>query len=347
MSAATRRQGSHPRKRGPCSALRRAILHPSSLVLLCGALLATAAGAIAQQYPTRPIRLLSPNPAGGANDVIGRIVAQKLSEVLGQQVVVDNRGGAGGTIGTELAARAAPDGYTLFAASQSTITVAPHVYSKLTYDVLRDFAPIAIFAEVQNLLNATPSFPPNTVKELVALARGKPGAIRYASAGSGSASHFSGLLFAKAAGIEFLHVPYKGGAPAITAVMSGESDFNFGPMAATTGFVKAGRLKAIAVSGAKRSPAFPNVPTVIESGVPGFVVVGWFGLMAPAGTPKAIVERLHAATVKAVTSPDTRQQLTQTGADPAPNTPEAFGKFVRQEYERYGKLIKEAGIKLE
>ena len=212
--------------------------------------------------PNRPIRLISPNPAGGANDVIGRIVAQKLGEVLGQQVVVDNRGGAGGTIGTEMAARAAPDGYTLFAASQSTITVAPHVYSKLDYDVLHDLAPVAMFAEVQNLLNTTPAFPPNTVKDLVALARAKPGAIKYASAGSGSASHFAGILFAKAAGIEFLHVPYKGGAPAITAVMSGEADFNFGPMAATTSFVKAGRLKAIAVSGSKRSPAFPNVPTV-------------------------------------------------------------------------------------
>lgn len=306
-----------------------------------------AADAAAQSYPHRPIRMISPNPAGGANDVIGRIVAQKLSELLGQQVVVDNRGGAGGTIGTEMAARAAPDGYTLFAASQSTITVAPHVYSKLAYDVLNDLAPVAMFAEVQNLLNTTPAFPPNTVKELITLARAKPGAINYASAGSGSASHFAGILFAKAAGIEFLHVPYKGGAPAITAVMSGEADFNFGPMAATTSFVKAGRLKAIAVSGSKRSPAFPNVPTVIESGVPGYVVIGWFGLMVPKGTPKTIVNQLHAATVKAVNSPDTRQQLMQVGADPAPNSPEEFGRFVRQEYERYGKLIREAGIKLE
>jgi tripartite-type tricarboxylate transporter receptor subunit TctC len=323
------------------------IIQHSSLIALCGAMAAGAASAVAQQYPDRPIRLISPNPAGGANDVIGRIVAQKLGEVLGQQVVVDNRGGAGGTIGTEMAVRAAPDGYTLFAGSQATITIAPHVYSKLNYDVLRDLAPIAIFAEVQNLLNATPSFPPSTVKDLIALARAKPGAIKYASAGNGSASHFSGLLFAKAAGIEFLHVPYKGGAPAITAVISGEADFNFGPMAATTSFVKAGRLKAIAVSGSKRSQAFPNVPTVIESGVPGFVVIGWFGLMAPAGTPKGIVERLHAATVKAVNSPDTRQQLIQTGADPAPNSPEEFRKFVRTEYERYGKLIREAGIRLE
>jgi len=313
------------------------------LILLLGAPLQAAA----QSYPNRPVRLISPNPAGGANDVIGRIVAQKIGELLGQPMVMDNRGGAGGTIGTEMAARAAPDGYTLFVGSQSTVTVAPHIYSKLTYDVLRDFAPIAMFAQVQNLLNANPAFPPNTVKELIALARARPNTINYASAGSGSASHFAGLLFAKAAGIEFVHVPYKGGAPAIAAVLSGEASFNFGPMPATAGHVKANRLKAIAVSGDKRSIAFPNVPTVIESGVPGYVVIGWFGLMAPRGTPKAIVERLHATTVKAVNSPDVRQQLLNVGADPAPNSPDEFGQFLRREYERYGRLIKEAGLKVE
>jgi len=323
------------------------IIHRSSLVLLCAALTGIAMPGAAQQYPNRPVRLISPNPAGGANDVIGRIVAQKIGELLGQPMVMDNRGGAGGTIGTEMAARAAPDGYTLFVGSQSTVTVAPHIYSKLSYDVLRDLAPVAMFAEVQNLLNANPAFPPNTVKELVALAKAKPNTINYASAGSGSASHFAGLLFAKAAGIEFVHVPYKGGAPAIVAVLSGEASFNFGPMPATAGHVKAGRLKAIAVSGDKRSSAFPNVPTVIESGVPGYVVIGWFGLMAPRGTPKAIVDRLHAVTAQAVNSPDVRQQLLNVGADPAPNSPDEFGKFLRREYERYGKLIKEAGLKVE
>jgi tripartite-type tricarboxylate transporter receptor subunit TctC len=310
--------------------------------------LAVAAPAAAQQpYPNRPIRLISPNPAGGANDVVGRIVAQKLGETLGQLIVVDNRGGAGGTIGTEMAAKAPPDGYTLFAASQSTVTVAPHIYKNLSYDVLRDFAPIAMFAEAQNLLNTQPGFPASSVKDLVALAKAKPGALTYASAGSGSASHFSGMLFAKAAGIEILHVPYKGGAPAITAVVAGESAFNFGPIAATAAFIKAGRLKALAVSGSKRSAAFPNVPTVAESGVPGFVVVGWFGLSAPRGTPKVIIDRLHAATVTAVTSPDTRQRLTDVGAEPATSTAEEFGQFMRREYERYGVLVKEAGLKVE
>lgn len=303
--------------------------------------------AVAQTYPARPIRLISPNPAGGANDLIGRIVAQKLGEVLGQQVVVDNRGGAGGTIGTEIAAKAAADGYTLLAASQATHSISPHIYRKLPYDVLRDFAPVTNFVEVQNLLNANPAFPPNSVKELVALAKARPGAINYASAGPGSASHFAGLLFAKAAGIDILHVPYKGGAPAIAAVLAGEAAFNFGPMPATAMHVKAGRLKALAVSGSTRSKAFPNVPTVAESGVSGYVVVGWFGLVAPRGTPKPIVDRLHAATVQALNDPETRRQLLQIGADPAPSSPDELGKFVRREYERYGKLVREAGLKVE
>jgi tripartite-type tricarboxylate transporter receptor subunit TctC len=303
--------------------------------------------AAAQAYPSRPVRLISPNPAGGANDLIGRIVAQKIGELLGQPMVMDNRGGAGGTIGTEMAARAAPDGYTLFVGSQSTVTVAPHIYSKLSYDVLRDFAPIAMFAEVQNLLNANPAFPPNTVKELIALAKAKPNTLNYGSAGSGSASHFAGLLFAKAAGIEFVHVPYKGGAPAMAAIIAGEASFNFGPMPASAAHIKSGRLKALAVSGARRSVAFPSVPTVAESGISGFVVVGWFGLMAPRDTPKPIVDRLHAVTAQAVNSPDVRQQLLNVGADPAPNSPDEFGKFLRREYERYGVLIREAGLKVE
>jgi tripartite-type tricarboxylate transporter receptor subunit TctC len=322
----------------------RNVIRRFTLLLLAVAVTAPAA---AQQYPSRPIRLISPNPAGGANDVIGRIVAQKLAEVLGQQIVVDNRGGAGGTIGTEMAARAVPDGYTLFAASQSTMTVAPHIYKNLNYDVLNDFAPIAMFAEAQNLLNTQPAFPASSVKDFVSLAKAKPGAITYASAGPGSASHFAGLLFAKAAGIEILHVPYKGGAPAITAVVAGETMFNFGPIAATAAYIKAGRLKALAVSGSRRSAAFPNVPTVAESGVPGYVVVGWFGLMGPKGLPKPIVDRLHAATVTAVNSPDTRQRLVDVGADPAPNSPPELAAFVRREFERYGVLIKEAGLKVE
>jgi tripartite-type tricarboxylate transporter receptor subunit TctC len=261
--------------------------------------------------------------------------------------VIDNRGGAGGIIGADIVAKAAPDGYTLVLASLATHSVSPHVYRNIPYDAVRDFAPVSLFAVVQNVLNSNPAFPPNSVKELIALAKAKPGTINYASAGPGSASHFSGLLFAKMAGIDLVHIPYKGGGPAVAAVLSGEAGFNFGPMPATVPLIKAGRLKALAVSGVTRSSALPNVPTVAESGVPGYTSGSWFGLMAPRGTPKAIIDKLHAAVEKAINSPDTSQQLLNVGAEPVSNTPAAFAQYVKDEYERYGRLVKEAGLKIE
>jgi tripartite-type tricarboxylate transporter receptor subunit TctC len=300
----------------------------------------------AQSYPVRPIRLVSPNPAGGANDVIGRIVAQKLGELLGQPMVVDNRGGAGGMIGAEIVARAAPDGYTLLAASASTHSSSPHVFKKVPYDPLKDFAPISLFAVVQNTLSATPSLPASSVKELVALARAKPDTLRYASAGSGSSSHFAGLAFAHAAGIRFVHVPYKGGAAAITALLSGEASFNFGPAPATAPLIRAGRLKALAVSGPKRSAALPDVPTVPEAGIP-YTMVGWFGIMAPAQTPAAIVQRLHAAVQAALDAPETARALVNVGAEPEAMAPAAFAQFVREEHARFGRIIRDAGITAE
>jgi tripartite-type tricarboxylate transporter receptor subunit TctC len=317
-------------------------------LLLC-ALLACAAAAHAAEpaYPQRPIRLISPSQAAGANDVIARIMAARLGEVLNVQVVVDNRGGAGGMIGADITAKATPDGYTLLAASLATHSILPHVYRNVPYDALRDFAPVALFAIVPNLLTSGLSFGPNNVRELVALAKAKPGTINYASAGAGSASHFSGLLFAKMAGIEIVHVPYKGGGPVVTALLAGEAGFNFGPMPATMSLVQSGRLKALAVSSTTRSNALPNVPTVNESGVPGYSSIGWFGLMAPKGTPRAIVMKLNAAAERAISAPEASKQLLQIGADPAKRTPEEFGEFVREDNARYGKLIREAGIKLE
>jgi tripartite-type tricarboxylate transporter receptor subunit TctC len=315
----------------------------------CLALVALAALAgplYGQDYPARPIRLVSPNPAGGANDIIGRIVAQKLTEVLGQQVVVDNRGGAGGMIGADIVARAAPDGYTLLAASASTHSSSPHVFKKVPYDALKDFAPISLFAIVQNTMTATPALAASSVQELIALARAKPDSLRYASAGAGSSSHFAGLAFASAAGIKFVHVPYKGGAAAITAMLSGEASFNFGPAPATVSHIRAGRLKALAVSGRKRALALPDVPTVMESGVP-YTMVGWFGIMAPARTPRAIVERLHAAVETALAAPETSQALVKVGAEPTTLAPAAFTGFVREEYDRFGRIIREAGITAE
>jgi len=301
----------------------------------------------ADTYPNRPIRLISPNPAGGANDNIGRVAAARMGEALGQQVVVDNRGGAGGMIGAEIAARAAPDGYTLFAASQASHSVAPHTFRKMPVDVIRDFAPVALFAQVQNVLSANPAFTPSTVQELIAAAKARPGTINYASAGPGSASHFSGLAFAKAAGINIVHIPYKGGAQAMTALIAGEAAFNFGPAAASVPLIKAGRLKAIAVSGTTRARALPDVPTVAESGVPGYSIVGWFGLVAPKGTPPAIIARLNATVRNAVSSGDGAKQLINMGAEPASMKPEAFGEFIMREYRRYAALVKDAGLKVE
>ncbi len=308
---------------------------------------AILSAAQAQPYPSRPIRFISPNPAGGANDNIGRIAAARMSEALGQQVVVDNRGGAGGMIGAEIAAKAPPDGYTLLAASQATHAVAPHTFRKMPVDVIRDFFPIALFAHVQNVLSAGPSFAPNTVQEFIAAAKARPGAINYASAGLGSASHFAGLAFAKAAGINIVHIPYKGGAQVITAMIAGEAALNFGPAPATVPLIKAGRLKAIAVSGNSRTPALPDVPTVAESGVAGYVIVGWFGLASPKGTPRAIVNRIHAVVSQSVAAGEGGKQLSNLGAEPVTMTPEAFAEVIARDYQRYAILVKDAGLKAE
>jgi tripartite-type tricarboxylate transporter receptor subunit TctC len=314
--------------------------------IVCAFILAgAAAAALAQPYPGRPIRMIVPNPAGGANDIVSRIVAQKLGTLLGQQVVVDNRGGAGGAIGAEIAAGAAPDGHTLLAATFATHTTIPHLHARIAYDPRGGFAPIALFAVQYSMLTAHPAFPAGTVKDLVAYAKTKPGAINYASAGPGSTSDFTGRLFARIADINITLVPYKGGGPAITALLAGEAHINFGPIPATAAHVKSGRLKAIAVSGETRSVAMPGVPTVAESGLPGFSAAAWVGLMAPAGTPRTIVDRLTAATKTALDSAEVREPLITAGAEPAYKPPKPFAEFVNTEYERYGKLVRELGLK--
>lgn len=313
----------------------------AALMLFCA-----VTAAFAQSYPARPLRMISPNPAGGANDIIGRIVANKLSEVLGAQVVVDNRGGAGGIIGAELVARATPDGYTLLAGSAATHSFLPVIQRKLSYDPIKDFAPISLFVIVQNLLVVHPSLPVANVRELIALAKTRPGKLNYSSAGSGSGSHFAVALFVNAAGIDkdMVHVPYKGGGPAVAATAAGEAQINFGPMPGIITQVKSGRLKALAVGGAARSPALLDVPTVAESGLPGYLSYGWFGLMAPAKTPAAIVTQLNRVVVEAVNAPDVKQQLAQVGVEPASNTPDEFGKFIRAQLALHRKIVQEAGI---
>ena len=315
-----------------------------TVITVCAIVLTTTA--VAQDYPSRPVRMISPNPPGGANDTIGRIIAVKLGDVLGQPMVIDNRGGAGGTLGAEIAAQANSDGYTLLAGSVSTHSFSPALKARLNYDPVKDFTPISLFAISQNLLVTNPSLRVNTVAELVALAKSKSKSLNYASGGTGSTCHYAIALFVHRAGIdkETVHIPYKGGAPSVAATMSGETQFYFGPMASMTSQVQAGKLKAIAVGGIKRSPTLPDVPTVAEAGIPIYQSFGWFGLLAPAKTPKAIISRLHAATVSAVNAPDIGQKFLQLGVDPAHNTPEEFGRFIADQLLRYKAAVKELGI---
>ncbi len=319
-------------------------------IFLVSLALAVPFAAAAQGYPARPVRLISPNPPGGANDTIGRIVAGKLGEVLGTQLVVDNRGGAGGTLGADIAAHAMPDGYTLLAGSVSTHSFAPIIQSRLGYDPVRDFAPISLFAIAQNLLVVHPSVPVSNVKELIALAKARPGTLNYASGGSGSTSHFAVALFVSVAGIanDTVHIPYKGGAPSITATIARETHFYFGPIAGgSVPQVKAGRLKALAVGGGGRSAVLPDVPTVAESGLPGYRNYGWFGLLAPAGTPRPIIAKLNNAVGDVVKAPDVVQKFVALGVDPASNTPEEFASFIREQLALHRRVVQELGIRFD
>lgn len=304
---------------------------------------------LAQSYPARPIRLISPNPPGGANDTIGRIVAGKLTEVLGAQLVIDNRGGAGGVIGAEIAARGTPDGYTLLAGSVSTHSFSPVIQRKLSYDPIRDFAPISLFAIAQNLLVVHPPVAAQDMRQLIALAKAKPGTLNYASGGTGSTSHFAIALFVSLAGIskDTIHVPYKGGAPSVAATMAGETQFYFGPMASMIPQVKSGRLRPLAVGGVKRSPALPHVPTMAEAGLPAYVSFGWFGLLAPAKTPKSVVARLNQAVADAVNAPEIKEKLLQLGVESAHNTPDEFARFIRDQLALHRKVVQELGLKFE
>ena len=317
--------------------------------LLAGIVLMPASGMAADAYPSRPVRLISPNPPGGANDLIARIVVTRLAEVLQVPIVIDNRGGAGGTIGGELAARAAPDGYTLLAGSISTHSFSPVIQPRLGYDPVRDFTPISPFAVAQNLLVVHPSVPASNVKELVALARAKPNTLNNASGGSGSTSHFAVALFVSVAGIaqSTVHVPYKGGAPATAATVGNETQFYLGPMAGSVAQVKAGKLRALAVGGNARSALMPEVPTVRESGVPAYQASGWFGLLGPAGLPRPIVMRLNAALSDAVSGAEVRRQLLEAGAEPSVSSPEAFAKFIADQLASTRKLVKDLDLRFD
>ncbi len=319
----------------------------AAIALLFGLTL-NAQAAVGQTYPDRPIRLISPNPAGGANDTIVRIIAAKMAPVLGGSFIIDNRGGAGGKIGAEAVARAAPDGYTLLAGSVSTHSFAPLVPPKPGYDPIKDFEPISLFALVQNVLVVNPSLPVANVAELIALAKAQPGKLNYASGGPGSTSHFAVAMFVALAGIQndTVHVPYKGGAPAVTATMANDTQFYFGPMAGMVPFIEAGSVKALAVSGGARSPLLPDVATMSEAGQPRYKAVGWFGLLAPAGTPVGIVAKLSDAVGVAAKSPEVITGLRVQGIEPASSRPEEFATFIREQAELHKKLVEDVDLKL-
>jgi tripartite-type tricarboxylate transporter receptor subunit TctC len=314
-------------------------------MLVAAVLFGAAQTAVAQApYPARPIRFLVGFPPGGTNDIVARVIAPKLSEYLGQSVVVENRGGANTAIACEFAARAAPDGYTILLNAPGHAT--NPALLKLPFDSVRDFAFITLAAASQNLVVVHPSFPPRSVKELIAFSRKyPPGSINYGSSGTGTTVHLSAELFQYMTGVKWLHIPYKGGGPAVIDLLAGHHVIYFGNMPTVIQYARAGRLHALAVTGPKRTPAAPDIPTVAESGVPGYEVTTFYGIAAPARTPRAIVERLHAETVRALNSPDLRERLQGLGADPVGNTPEEYAAFMQNEIVKWGKVIKAAGIK--
>ena len=303
--------------------------------------------AAAQAWPTRPVRLLVPFAAGaGINDIMARLVGQHLGAGLGQPVVIENRPGAGGIAGTDAAAKAAPDGYTFLMTNVTLVTTA-YLYSKLPYDAQKDFVPVTLVATSPLMLVVHPSVPAKSVQELIALAKANPGKLTFGSGGVGSTPHLSTEIFKSISGIDAVHVPYKGGAPALNDLVGGQLSFMIENVPGTMPFVRSGKLRALAITSARRSPLDPSLPTMAEAGVPGYEVVGWNGIVAVAGTPPEIVARLHAEVAKVLRLPEARERLAALGAEPVGNTPEEFGAFIRAENARWGTIIREKGIRSE
>jgi len=301
--------------------------------------------AAADDYPSRSIRMIIPFPPGGSNDVVGRIIANQLGERLGKQVFVDNRSGAGGVVGSDLAAKATPDGYTLLIVSIAH-AVDPWLY-KEPYDPVKDFVPVSIIATGTNVLTVNPTVPVHSVKELLALAKEKPGVLNYASAGIGSFQHLSGELFKLTAEVDIQHVPYKGGGPAMLAVIAGETQLMFSSIVQTVPNIQGGQLRALATGGAQRSPILPELPTIAEAGVPGYVATNWWGVVAPAGTPQPIVDKLHDTIADLLNSETTKKFLDNEGAAPVRMSSAEFGKFIEAEIAKWGPVVKKAGMKAE
>ena len=313
-----------------------------------GALFACIATvASAQSYPNRAIRLVVPFPAAGTTDILARAAAQKLTEAFGQSVVVDNRPGAAGNIGSDLVAKSAPDGYTLLMGTVGTHAINPSLYSKMPYDHVKDFVPVVLVAGVPNVLVVNPALPVNSVADLIKLAKDKPGQINFASSGSGTSIHLSGELFKTMAGVDITHVPYKGSSPALIDLIGGQVQIMFDNLPSALPQIKAGKLRAIAVTSLKRAPVLPDVPTISESGLPGFEASSWFGVLAPAGTPAPIVARINAEVNKWLQSAEAREKLLSQGAEAAGGSPEQFANHIRAESEKWAKVVKASGAKVD
>ena len=327
--------------------ISRRMATATALVALAGAATLTSTAALAQaQFPTKSITMIVPFPPGGPTDLVARVIAQKMSESMGQSVVIDNRGGANGNMGAMVAVRSAADGYTLLY-NTSSITLSPALYKSLGYDVKRDLAPVALTAVVPLALVVGPNVPANTVTEFIAYAKANPGKLSYGSAGNGNVTHLGAFQFVRANGIDAVHVPYKGSAPADVDLVGGQIQFMTDTVNSVMPFVREKRMKMLAVTTPKRMSLFPDVPTLAESGMPGFEVGAWQGLMVPANTPKPIIQRLNAEVMKALQSPDVRQKLALQGAEPLGSSPEAYGEYLQKELTRWENVVKQTGVTLE
>lgn len=317
-------------------------------VLFCSAALLAASpvAVLAQTYPTKPVTLIVPFPPGGTTDALARVVAQKLSEKWGQPLIVDNRAGAGATIGANMVAKAPADGYTLLMGAVHH-TIAPSVFKKVPYDFQKDFAPVTVVAVVPNVLVVNPSVPAKSVKELIAYAKANPGKLTYGSNGNGTAQHLIGTQLNLMAGVDIGHIPYKGSGPLVTDLLAGQVSMSFDTLTPVLPHIKSGKLIPLAVTTAKRSPALPNVPTLAEAALPGFDIASWFGVLAPAATPRDIVSRLNADIINVLNQPDVKARFADLGAEAVGNTPEQMAAQVKQETEKFAKLVKEANVQLE
>lgn len=318
-----------------------------SMVAIAVMLVGAPVLAQAQTYPSKVVRVVIPWPAGGSNDVVGRMVSQKMSEALGQQFIVDNRGGASGSIGADVVAKAAPDGYTIMVHSTTHVGNA-HIYGKkLTYDTMKDFTGVGMLSAQPGVLTVHPSLPVKTPRDFIALAKSRPGQINYSSSGNGSAPHLQMALLISMTGINIVHVPYKGGAPQVTALLAGETQASFATVGTVIHHIRAGKLRPLGLGSSKPSKALPGVPTLAESGVPGYDMSPWIGVFAPAGTPRPIIDKLNAEINKALALPDVVKNLENQALDPAPSSVDQFNNTLKVDYEKYGKLIKLTGAKVE